>query len=123
MCIRDRSDVDALFHKQATVLADQRGKMFETFTIGFRSPVDIQVIGIGRSNNGHIRFQPMERTVELVQMCIRDRSMGSPITDKGKKTDRQKRLTKLISFFMVVILLYVSVDKDKRLPPSLSLQF
>ena len=56
-----------MFHKQATVLADQRGKMFETFTIGFRSPVDIQVIGIGRSNNGHIRFQPMERTVELVR--------------------------------------------------------
>ena len=41
--------------------------MFEAFTVSFRSPVDIQVIGIGRRDNGHIGFQPMERTVELVR--------------------------------------------------------
>ena len=70
---------------------------------------------------GLFRSVPVVHT--RCRLTTASRSMGSPITDKGKKTDRQKRLTKLISFFMVVILLYVSVDKDKRLPPSLSLQF
>ena len=65
--MQTRSDIDTLFHEQATVRADQRSEMFETFTVGFRSPVDIQVIGIGRRNNSHIGLQPVEGTVELVR--------------------------------------------------------
>jgi len=58
--------VDAFLHEQATVGTNQRGEMFETFTIGFLCAVDIQMVRVGGSDDSHIRCQPVKRAVELV---------------------------------------------------------
>ena len=59
-------------HGQSTVddkgaaRLDERGIMTEALQIGFGSAVDIQMVGVGRSDDCHPRTQPVERAVELV---------------------------------------------------------
>ena len=51
---------------ECTALFDEFCIMTETLKISLLSTIDIQMVGVGRGDNGHPRTQPMERAVELI---------------------------------------------------------
>ncbi|OPZ10956.1 MAG: hypothetical protein BWZ06_01806 [Bacteroidetes bacterium ADurb.BinA261] len=63
------SNIETFFHDQKPFGTDKRSEVFETFAIGLRRAIDIEMIGIGRCNDRDPGMQPMKRPIVFVGFC------------------------------------------------------
>ena len=64
--IRSAIDLDATMFEQQATRTDEFGEMGERLAISLFGAVDVEVVGIARSDDGHIGRKRVERMVELV---------------------------------------------------------
>ena len=67
--VRRTADVRGLFHEQETVRPDLRRILREGFLDGLVGLVDVQMVGVGRADDGRIGRELQHRAVEFVGFC------------------------------------------------------